>query len=94
MRKYAEFFTDFCIQESSLVKVEPYLLACGILAATRKHLNFETVWSWEIQKLTGEDFSSIRKLFLYIDERYARSFPDSVINQENIVAGRQRLEPI
>ena len=39
MRKYAEFFTDFCIQESDLIKQDAHLLSCAVIAFTRKHLN-------------------------------------------------------
>ena len=78
MRKYAEFFTDFCIQETHLVKAEPLLLAVAILAITRKHMSLETVWTEEMTLLTTCKLSQFHDFFAFIDKRYAQNFPDSV----------------
>ena len=94
IRRYAEFFTDFSIQESQLVKVDPLSLSCAILAATRKHMNLEVVWNQEISQLTTLKLSDFREVFEFLDRRYSKSFPESVQNQERQVNGRQRLEPM
>ena len=60
MRKYAEFFTDFCIQESDLIKVDAHQLACAVLAFTRKHLNCHIIWPQQMELLTMNILSSFR----------------------------------
>lgn len=52
IRKYAEFFTDFCVQETELVSSDALVLTCAILAFTRKHLNLKVIWTDEMVKLT------------------------------------------
>ena len=92
LRKYAEFFTDFCIQEPSLIKTEPLVLSSAIIAVTRKHMNLETVWTEELALLTTLKLSNFKDVFHFIDQRYAKNFPDSVASQINHVRGRQKLE--
>ena len=92
LRKYAEFFTDFCIQETQLIRTEPLTLASAIIAITRKHMNLETVWTEEMSLLTTLKFYQIKDVFVFIDQRYAKNFPDSVANQIRLVKGRQVLE--
>jgi len=94
MRKYAEFFTDFSIQESKLIKCEPLPLACAILAVTRKHLNLEVIWAEEMTLLTTLQLAHFKDIFLYIDQRYSTNFPESVAHQAKQVCGRQKLEPL
>ena len=88
LRKYAEFFTDFCIQESQLMRIEPLNLASAIIAITRKHMNLVTVWTEELLQLTTLRFEKIKEVFTFIDERYAKNFPDSVASQLRLVQGR------
>ena len=37
LRRYAEFFTDFCIQEESFLFVNQMYLACAIIGFARKY---------------------------------------------------------
>lgn len=78
LRKYAEFFTDFCIQESQFIRTEPLSLATAIIAVTRKHMCLETIWTEEMCLLTTQRFGAIKDIFLNIDQRYSKNFPDSV----------------
>ena len=94
MRRYAEFFTDFAIQEPQLIKVDPLTLSCAILAATRKHMNLEIIWNQEMEQLTTFKFAQFKEVFAYVDRRYTKSFPDSVKNQEKLANGRQKLEQV
>lgn len=57
MRKYAEFFTDFCVQENDLVKESAHKMTCAVLALTRKHLNCEVIWPHEMELVTFSSFS-------------------------------------
>ena len=36
LKRYSDFFTDFCIQEVALIRVDPLILSCAILASARK----------------------------------------------------------
>ena len=57
MRKYAEFFTDFCIQERELLSEPAHLITCAIIAFTRKHLNCEVIWPVELEHLVFAQFN-------------------------------------
>lgn len=43
-RKYAEFFADFCQYQEALITVDPYYLACAIVAFTRKYMGVSIIW--------------------------------------------------
>lgn len=92
LRKYAEFFTDFCVQESELVPTDALITTCAILAFTRKHLNIKVIWSEEMTMLTSCSLYQIKGTLTFIEKKYQDSFPDHAKNQERIVAGRQKLE--
>jgi hypothetical protein len=51
MRRHAEFFADFCVQEQELVFESAFFLAAAVLAFTRKHLNLEIIWPKEMEIL-------------------------------------------
>jgi hypothetical protein len=71
MRKYAEFFTDFSVQESDLLNVPTQIVACSIIALTRKHLNCEVIWPWELSACTGLQFSRIKETYNIVEHKYA-----------------------
>jgi hypothetical protein len=81
MRKYAEFFTDFCLQESELISQNALLMTCAILAFTRKHLNCEVIWPVEMELLTFKSFSEFKAVFSTIEMKYSETFPDHALNQ-------------
>ena len=70
------------------MSTEPLSLASSIIAITRKHMNLETVWTEEMSMLTTLKFSQIKDVFHFVDQRYAKNFPDSVANQSRLVKGR------
>ena len=43
-KKYAEFFADFCLYQQCFMTVDPYLLACAIVAYTRKYMGVAIIW--------------------------------------------------
>jgi len=55
-------------------------------------MNLETIWTEEMSLLTTIRFAQIKEVFLFIDSRYAKNFPDSVATQIKLVTGRQRIE--
>ena len=75
-----------------MIKTEPLTLASAIIAVTRKHMNLETIWAEELTLLTTLRFAQFKEVFIFIDQRYATNFPDSVSAQSRVVRGRQRLE--
>lgn len=92
LRRYAEFFTDFCVQEAALVRTEPLVLASAIIAMTRKHNNLETIWTEEMVLLTTQKFAQLKNVFEFVDAKYAKNFPESVMSQQMLVNGRQKVE--
>lgn len=80
MRKYAEFFTDFCIQEPDLVQVDGLTLTCAILAFTRKHLNCEVVWPQEMCLLCFTPVDAFKDAYSIVESRYAETFPEHARN--------------
>lgn len=80
MRKYAEFFTDFCIQESDLIFESAHLMTCAILAFTRKHLNCEIIWPHEMELVSFCPFNNFKQTYAMIERKYAESFPDHAAN--------------
>ena len=76
MRKYAEFFTDFCIQESDLIKQDAHLLSCAVIAFTRKHLNCQVIWPQQMELLTLSTLSNFKSTYDMVERKYAASFPE------------------
>jgi len=92
MRKYAEFFTDFCIQENELIKEPAHVMTCAVLAFTRKHLNCEVIWPHEMELVTFSTFSQFKSTYQQISRKYGESFPSHAENQQSLVKNRQKLE--
>lgn len=53
LRRYAEFFTDFCIQEESFLYVNYLYLACAIIAFSRRYSKVNVIYPKELELLTG-----------------------------------------
>lgn len=68
------------------------LLTCAILAFTRKHLNVKVIWTEEMVKLTTCPLAHFKSKLVFIESKYADSFPDHAKTQEKLAANRQRLE--
>lgn len=51
-------------------------------------MNLETVWTEEMFLLTTMKLAQFKDLFLYIDQRYTKNFPDSVASQIRVTGGR------
>ena len=92
LRKYGEFFADFCIQTTELMKNDAHQVACAIIAFARRHLNIETIWTSEVECLTMCSFSKIKDVYNMIDQRYMAEFPDHAKIQSNFVQNRQRIQ--
>lgn len=74
-KKYAEFFTDFCLYQETFMKVEPYKLACAIVAYTRKYMGVSIIWRLEMELLTRCTFNHFRDLYFTIENKYKENFP-------------------
>lgn len=53
LRRYAEFFTDFCIQEESFIHVDSLHLACAIIAFSRRYAKVSVIYPRELELMTG-----------------------------------------
>jgi hypothetical protein len=51
-KKYAEFFADFCMYQECFMTNDPYLLACAIIAYTRKYMGVAIIWPTELELLS------------------------------------------
>ena len=92
VRKYAEFFTDFCIQEREIITESAHLMTCAVLAFTRKHLNCEVIWPHELELLAFTQFSTFKSTYKILEKKYAESFPEHATNQSLLVKNRQIIE--
>lgn len=71
LKKHAEFFTDFVIQEQDLICESTHLVACAILALARKHLNCGTIWPYEMELVTLSSFNTFKRIYSLIELKYA-----------------------
>ena len=75
-KKYAEFFADFCLYQQCFMTVDPYLLACAIVAYTRKYMGVAIIWRQELELLTKCPFHHFRDLYTTIAKKYMENFPE------------------
>ena len=80
-KKYAEFFADFCLYQECFMTVDPYLLACAIVAYTRKYMGVAIIWPSELELLTQCSFQHFRDLYTIIECKYTENFPDHARSQ-------------
>ena len=80
-KKYAEFFADFCLYQECFMTVDPYLLACAIVAYTRKYMGVAIIWPTELELLTRCTLHHFRDLYLIIDSKYSENFPKHAKSQ-------------
>ena len=75
-----------------MVKVSAHLIACSVIAITRKHLNCEIVWPHELTVLTQCSFNDIKDTYLMIEQKYTGRFPSHAASQQSIVGDRQHMQ--
>ena len=80
-KKYAEFFADFCLYQECFMTNDPYLLACAIVAYTRKYMGVAIIWPAELELLTQCTFNHFRNLYLIIESKYSENFPEHARSQ-------------
>jgi len=80
-KKYAEFFADFCMYQECFITVDPYYLACAILAYTRKFMGVAIIWPMELEMLTQCTVHHFRDLYLIIESKYTDNFPKHAKSQ-------------
>jgi len=80
-RKYAEFFADFCLYQECFMTVDPYHLACAIVAYTRKYMGVAVIWPLEMELLARCSLQEFRELYLIIESKYTENFPDHARSQ-------------
>jgi hypothetical protein len=80
-KKYAEFFSDFCMYQECFMTNDPYLLACAIVAYTRKFMAVAIIWPQEMEMLTHQSFVSFKNMYLIIESKYTENFPKHAKSQ-------------
>jgi hypothetical protein len=55
--------------------VDPYLLACAIVAYTRKYMGVAIIWPTELEMLTKCNLNHFKNLYLIIEAKYSENFP-------------------
>lgn len=80
-KKYAEFFADFCMYQECFMTCDPYLLACAIVAYTRKYMCVAIIWPSELELLTQCSFDHFKNLYLIIESKYTENFPNHARSQ-------------
>jgi len=91
-KKYAEFFADFCMYQECFLTVDTYLLACAIVAYTRKYMGVGIIWPSELELLTQCTFQHFRNLYVIIESKYSENFPKHAKSQH--YAHQQLTEPV
>ena len=56
--------------------VDPYLLACAIVAYTRKYMGVAIIWRYELELLTKSSFNDFKDLYMTIAKKYMENFPE------------------
>eukprot|EP00347_Sterkiella_histriomuscorum_P024067 403332416 len=51
--KYVEFFSLLCLQDHTFLNINPYLICCAIIAASRKSAGILPIWPAELTQLSG-----------------------------------------
>jgi len=74
--------------------VNPYYLACAIVAYTRKYMGVAIIWSHEMELLTKCQFSNLKDLYDTIQKKYSENFPEHAQSQnypEQILVGPSQI---
>ena len=82
LRQYAEFFADLCLQEYELIQADPLIVSAGIIAAARKTLKFNKVWSEELEELTTVMKKEAENFGSSILKYYERLFPKTQMKKK------------
>ena len=56
--------------------VDPYFLACAIVAYTRKYMGVAIIWRQELELLTKSNFNDFKDLYMTIAKKYMENFPE------------------
>ena len=61
--------------------VDPYFLACAIVAYARKYMGVAIIWPQELELLTQCQFQHFRDMYIIIENKYTENFPDHAKSQ-------------
>ena len=84
MSKWAEFFSDLCLQEHTFAfqAYRPSMLAAAMLCAARRALRVSPLWSDEMTACTGYTMHEIAPSFERIWTHYVECFPEWHNNED------------
>lgn len=83
--KFAEFFTEMCLQEYSFLQYDAFTLACGIVMAARKIVKVEQKWPNELFLMSTlkKKETQIKRCMVHIFEFYEETFPEDSLKVLN-----------
>jgi Cyclin, C-terminal domain len=81
IQKFAEFYTEMCLQEHSFLQYDSFTLACGVIMAARKMMKLKEKWPNELYLMTGQrkKANQIKRCMNHIFEFYEETFPEQSI---------------
>lgn len=92
VRKYAEFFVDLCLQEYEFQKFDSHTLACAIVLASRRAVQFKRSWNEEFEFLLNCQKKDIEACYREIYKFYIASFPSKKENRSKPKTGSEESE--
>lgn len=87
VKNYAEFFIDYCLQQSELLYTDPLHVACSIIAYSRKCVHIAFEWCWELEYITGLGLKTFKPTLELLDRLYKADFPAETRSPEKQVVG-------
>ena len=77
VRKYADFFAELCLQEYTFQQYLPSVMGAAVVAASRRAVKIDPIWSDELAQLTGYNERQIFKAYKHLYQYYMVSFPSA-----------------
>jgi len=77
LRKYAEFFTDLCLQDHNFSSYLPSIVASSAIASARRQLKLTPVWPKRLRKLTGYSKVDITPCLEHMWNAYQLNFVET-----------------
>ena len=97
--KYIEFYSLLVLQDSSFVNLNPYLITCAILSASRRSASLLPLWPQELVQLSGLQINhfcnvtdSILNLYKSTFEKKSETHSSQINKESNMMGGNASSE--
>lgn len=81
--KYVEFFSLLCMQDQNFININPYLVCCAILSASRRKAEVIPEWPKELIQLSGLYYHHFKSIEESLIKLYQETFKPE--EQESIL---------